>query len=70
MLLELTNREALELQQALHIYLEEMDFEVARTDRKEYREGLVIDRESLEGLKRRVDALLRLEEPDVVAESR
>ncbi|MGC4115477.1 MAG: hypothetical protein QM765_12910 [Myxococcales bacterium] len=67
MLLELTNKDARELQQALEIYLAEMDFEVARTEEREYRHDLVVDREVLEALKARVEALLRLEEPDVVS---
>ncbi len=70
MLLELTNREAQELRQALEIYLAEMDFEVARTHERKYRHGLVVDRELLETIKARVEALLRLQEPDAVAETR
>lgn len=69
MLLELTHKEAQELQQALDVYLAEMDFEVARTHKRDYRHGLVVDREVLLALRRRLEALTGREQPDVVGES-
>ena len=58
MLLDLTTREAQELERALNVYLVEMDFEVARTDRREYRHDLMVDREALGEVRRRIEAML------------
>ena len=62
MTLQLTTAQALELSAALANYLQELEFEIARTDEKAFRHDLRTRADLLEEIRRRLDAARSAEE--------